>query len=196
MRHYPRSTKIYSVQKVAKAGIRNFYAYKTFYDYSTTLHRNPIQASASCHARGFPKTTAVAGGQSSGRKWLCKKQGTYDFLNWRFKVFSTNSTNSRSTKPNTTSKMLITMNQKRLCEFFFGGGGGVAKETCEQNTEIGMQNTEKTDGKTQVSFLLEYSIWELNFVLHKGCFFPVRNLHIHVNYFYSTWDTLWIFDSV
>ena len=42
MRHYPRSTKIYSAQKLANAGVRNFYAYKTFSEYNTTLHRNTI----------------------------------------------------------------------------------------------------------------------------------------------------------
>ena len=151
MRHYPRSTKIYSVHKLANAGVRNFYASENFSDYSTTLHRNPIQASASCHARAFPKTTAVVGGQSSCRKWLGKKQGTYDFPNWRFKVFSTNSKISRSTKPNTTSKTLIKASPwtGNDAVSFFGG----AIETCEQNTETGMQKNEKTDGKDEGFFL-------------------------------------------
>ena len=166
MRHYPRSTKIYSVQKLANAGVRNFYAYENFSDYCTTLHRNPIQASASCHARAFPKTTAVVRGEGSGRKWLCKKQGTYNFLNWRFKVFSTNSKISRSTKPNTKSKTLtktFTINRERRWEFFLG-----PKETCEQNAETEMQKTEKTEVKDEGIFP---SIWELNLLSHKGCFF-------------------------
>ena len=91
-----------------------------------------LYTSASCHARAFPKTTAVVGGQSSGRKWLCKKQGTYNFLNWRFKVFSTISTNSRSTKPNTTSKTLIKASpwtgNDAVSFFFLGGGGTVRKK--------------------------------------------------------------------